>query len=130
MDIYSLIFGSLLVTFGPWFMWQAIFRNLFVWRVMEFKSDRLIINDRLWGRDRLKIEIPKIDLQPLRESKGQTMFPGNKLFWIQHHGKDVMLARFLLSTGMAAIQTTYDRYRTISFAEFYRDSEFLNLPLD
>jgi hypothetical protein len=130
MQIYSLIFGSLLVTFGPWFLWQAILRNLFVRRVMEFKPDRLIISDRLWGRDRPKIEIPKMDLQPLRESKGQTTFPGNKLFWIQHRGKDVMLARFLLSTGMEAIQTTYDRYRTTNFAEFYRDTESLNLPLD
>jgi hypothetical protein len=130
IQIFSLIFGSLLVTFGPWVIWQWGFRNLFVRRVMEFKPDRLIISDRLWGRDRPKIEIPKMDLQPLRESKGQTTFPGNKLFWLQHRGKDVMLARFLLSTGMASIQTTYDRYRTTNFAEFYRDTESLNLPLD
>jgi hypothetical protein len=130
IQIYSLIFGSLLVTVGPWVIWQWGFRNLFVRRVMEFKPDRLIISDRLWGRDRPKIEIPKMDLQPLRESNGQTTFPGNKLFWLQHRGKDVMLARFLLSTGMASIQTTYDRYRTTNFAEFYRDTESLNRPLD
>jgi hypothetical protein len=130
IQIYSFIFGSVLVTFAPWVIWQWGFRNLLVRRVMEFKPDRLIISDRLWGRDRPKIEIPKMDLQPLRESNGQTTFPGNKLFWLQYRGKDMMLARFLLSTGMEAIQTTYDRYRTTNFAEFYRDTESLNLPLD
>jgi hypothetical protein len=131
LQIFSAIFGFLLITCSPWVLWQWIIRNLFLWKVVNFNHDQLIVGEKLFGRYRKKIEIHKGVLQSLRESENTfSGLPGTKILYIQHPGKDVGLARLLIPAGMGAIQEVYDRYRTNNFASFYRDTDPLNLDLN
>jgi hypothetical protein len=131
MQIFSITIGIMVVICGPWFLWQTIIRNLFLWQVVNFQHDKLIVGEKLFGRYRNKVEIDKAALQDLRESQNSlTTLPGNTVSYIQHTGKDVMLARFLLPSKMAVIQEVYDRYRTNNFESFYQDTDPLNLDLN
>jgi hypothetical protein len=131
LQIFSAVFGFLLITCSPWVLWQWIIRNLFLWKVVNFNHDQLIVGEKLFGRYQKKIEIHKGVLRSLRESENNfSGLPGTKILYIQHPGKDVGLARLLIPAGMGVIQEVYDRYRTNNFESFYQDTDPLNLDLN
>ncbi|MDX2212603.1 MAG: hypothetical protein SFY66_04860 [Oculatellaceae cyanobacterium bins.114] len=117
----QILFFSML----SWLIWNFAIHPFFVKKVLEFKADKLVVGEKIFGLYRKLFSIHQTDLLPLKQYSKGARKPGvsNTVLLIQRRGKDIEIAGHLLPIAMEIVQETYDRYRTSTFDHFYDNTQ-------
>jgi hypothetical protein len=129
ISLTSILFTILLMIIFPVWIWNGMFRIIFIKRIIEFNAKEIVVSEKLLGKTYKIFEIDQKNLLPLIEIKKRTDIPEvkNSALFIQKRGGGEELAGQLLPEAMEMIQDIYNLYRVSTFDSFYIETQLAYL---